>query len=371
MNSAETPKDATKNMLTAWCGSDVGKETFEAALKMPDEEGHPYTMKDIPVKTYERSPQGVQELLCWLDTLLNPYFLEKGIHLQVRVVMESTGKYSTELAIWMIAARPSLSPAIINPERAKAFTKSLGLRNKTDVTDARSLALYGYERHPVAYEPLSKEMAELKSLSRHRQTVIEMRVAEQNRAEEMHDSVLVRPMIQRHVNQLLRNEKQIEAAMCKVLEKIPSVKHDAEMLKGIYGIGFVTAVVVLAELGDLRRFETGRQLSAFAGLSPCRNESGKNIYRKTRVSKKGNSRVRKALFMPAMCVIRGDNDLAYSYHRLVSEGKPKKSALGVVMRKILILMRAIVISGEPYQNHYLIYCGKTVEKKVNKQLIFA
>ena len=370
MTIPETPQNATKNML-AWCGTDVGKETFDAALKMPGEEGHPYTMKDIPVKTFERSPKGVQELLVWLDTLLKPYALETGMHPHVRVVMESTGKYSTELAIWMIVARPSLSPAIINPERAKAFTRSLGLRNKTDPTDARALALYGYERRPVAYEPLSKEMAELRSLSRHRQTVIEMRVAEQNRLDEMHDSALVRHMIQRHVNQMLRDEKRIEDAMRKILEKIPEVKRDAEILESIYGIGFITAVVVLAELGDLRRFETGRQLSAFAGLSPCRNESGKNIYKKTKMSKKGNSRVRKALYMPAMCVIRGDNDLADSYRRLVAEGKSKKAALGVVMRKMLILMRAVLISGEPYQKHYRKSWEKTVEKKLNKQLILA
>ena len=71
MTIPETTLNATKNML-AWCGTDVGKETFDAALKMPGEEGHPCTMKDISVRTFERSPQGVQELLVWLDTLLKP-----------------------------------------------------------------------------------------------------------------------------------------------------------------------------------------------------------------------------------------------------------------------------------------------------------
>ena len=333
---AETPQ--------AWVGCDVAKATFDAALWTRPETGRPRELKELPVRSFERSPAGVRACVEWVAARLG--------HGDFRVVMEATGKYSTELAAWMIALRPALAPAIVNPETARRFAQSLALGNKTDRGDARALARYGAERLPVAFEPPSAERAELRDLTRHRLAVIETRVAEENRAKEPSASPLVRKLLARHVAQLRRDEARLETAMAKCIAANAELDRDARLLTGIHGVGFVTAASVLAELGDLRRFPRARQLVAFAGVNPRHERSGSSVRRPGRLSKRGSSRVRRTLYMAALSVTRGNSELADFYRHLIETGKTKMSALGALMRKLLVVMRAVVISGRPYEKHF-------------------
>jgi transposase len=370
MTTTDAPTGASaKTRETIWCGCDVAKASFDAALWLPDddpERAAARPMKAIPVHTFERSPEGVREWLRWADAQ-RP---ESPEPFAMRVVMEATGKYSLDLAVWMLSERAALAPAIINPETARAFNKSLALRNKTDKTDARALARFGAERRPAPLAPPSPAMAELRALTRHRQSIIEMRVAEENRLGECGDSPTVARMIKSHVVRLRKDEERAEKEIRRHLEALPDALRDAQAIDGIYGVGFVTAATVVAELGDLRRFEAARQLTAFVGLSPRRNDSGPK-QGPSRLCKKGSPRLRKALYMPALTIIGGDNDLADCYRRLVAQGKPKKAALAVVMRKLLVLMRAVLISGEIYEKHHRKTCAKPVEKGEQKTQLSA
>lgn len=357
---------ATANVAprpAAWAGCDVAKATFDAAVGLPAEDGQPPDARNFPVKTFPRAPEGVAAFLAWADGLLAAAGDEPRA---LRVVMEATGSYSAELAVWMADARPALGPAVVNPCTAHAFAASLDPRARTDKTDARALARYGLERRPAAHEPLSPEQAELRSLSRYRLTVIETRVAEEHRAAEPNASPFVVKTLKAHIQKLRRTEAAIEKQMKKVLAKMADLARDGETLQTIHGVGFITAVTVLAELGDLRRFEKARQLTAFSGVTPRIKESGATVAKRPRLCKQGSSWARRALYMAALTVVRGDSDLADAYKRLVARGKPKKAALGVVMRKLLVVMRAIVISGKPYQNHHRPACGKPGAKPGEK-----
>ena len=127
---------------THWVGADVAKSTFDAALVRCDQHYPDTPLRAIPARTFERSSKGVQAFLSWLDA--------QGVDdTNVRVVMEATGNYSTELAVWMLSQRQTLRPAIANPRHTSAFIKSMGLRNKTDRLEARALGFYGVERHPA------------------------------------------------------------------------------------------------------------------------------------------------------------------------------------------------------------------------------
>lgn len=335
-----------------WAGLDVASESFEAALWRPLEPATTRNQRQIPVRGFPRTPEGITQFLAWADALLVEADDPPESTPALRVVMEATGKYSLELAVWLIARRPALAPAIINPETAAHFAKSLSLRNKTDKTDARALARYGAERNPAPYDPPSPAQAELRDLSRYRQRLVEGRDAEKARAREGSASALVRRQQQTRIRRFERDIERIEKQMQKVLEKLPDVKRDAEQLDGIYGVGLIVAATVLAELGDLRRFEQGRTLTAFGGISPRKADSGKSVHKKAHLCKKGSAHVRRVLYLAAMTAIRGDNDLADLYRRLIAKGSKKMSALGAVMRKLLLVMRAVLISGQPYQRHY-------------------
>ena len=117
-----------------------------------------------------------------------------------------------------------------------------------------------------------------------------MRTAEKNRAAQSNASPLLRQLQQKHIAQLDREIERIEARMRRRIRRLPDLHPDAELIDGIYGVGFVTAIAVVAELGDLRRFRRARQISAFVGLCPRTVRSGSSVHPKTR--RLGIARVR-------------------------------------------------------------------------------
>ncbi len=330
------------SMGTHWVGADVAKSTFDAALVRCNQHYPDTPLREIPACTFERSSKGVQAFLSWLDA--------QGLDdTDVRVVMEATGNYSTELAVWMLSQRQTLRPAIANPRHTSAFIKSMGLRNKTDRLEARALGFYGVERRPLAYEAPSPEQAELRALSRYRDSLVRQRTALKNQMKETCGSTFVQKNQAKRLRLLTRDIERVEEQMKALVDQHEDLKRDIELLITIYGVAFINATTVLAELGDLRRFTLARQLSAFAGMSPRHRQSGTSIHGRSRLCKQGNSRVRQCLYLSALAAIRGNNQLRETYQRLLAQGKPRMVALGAIMRKLLTLMRAILISGKRYQ----------------------
>lgn len=335
---------STRNtrMEIHWVGMDVSKDSFDASFVRRDQHFPDTELREIPTRNFKRSPEGVQAFLDWLDTQE-----EQGE--EVRVVMEATGKYSTDLTVWLLLARPALAPAIVNPRHTSAFITSMGVRNKTDALEARALGFYGVERHPIAYERLTPERAELRDLSRYRQSLVQQRTALKNRKGEGSDSAFVEKNQAKRLRLLNKDIERVEAEMADVVEQHEDLKRDVALLSSIYGVAFINATTILAELGELRRFGLARQLTAFAGMSPRHHQSGTSIHRRSRLCKQGNPRIRQCLYLSAMIAIRGDNLFRRTYHRLLEQGKPKMVALAAIMRKLLTVMRAILISGQPYQ----------------------
>jgi len=325
-----------------WVGVDVAKATFDAAVVCSHQHYPDTPLGKIPVHTFERSLQGVARFLAWLDAFEH----EEDA---CRVIMEATGRYSTELAVWMLEQRPSLRPAIVNPYRTAAFIKSMGVRNKTDSLEARALGFYGVERSPMPYEPPSPERRELRELSRWRDYLVCERTRLKNKAKENQDSPYVAKMHHKRLRLLTADIQRVEGEMHDLVAQHPPLAHDIQLITTIYGIAFINAAMILAELGDLRRFTRARQLTAFAGMSPKHHQSGSSIHRRSRLCKQGNPRVRKGLYLSAMVAIRGNNQFRDTYQKLIALGKPKMVALIAVMRKILTVIRIMLIKNQPFK----------------------
>ena len=241
-----------------------------------------------------------------------------------------------------------LAPAIVNPERTAAFVKSMGLRNKTDRLDARALAFYGAERQPVPYEPLTPEHRQLRELSRYRDALVAEKVAEGNREEQQPQAKLIRTLQARREQQRKRDIKKVEAEMTWVIQNTPLLKQDYELLITIPGVAFITAAVILAEMGDLRRFARARQATAFAGVTPRQKTSGTSVNGQPHLCKKGNPRVRQALYLAAMAAVRSKTQLRQTYEGLLQQGKAPMVALGAIMRKLITIMRAMLLSNTKF-----------------------
>jgi transposase len=327
-----------------WVGADVAKETFDAALVRPGQHYPSTPLREVPVATFARSIDGVKEFLSWLADRLR----DVSTPVSVRMVMEATGSYSVELTGWLNEKCPALAPAIANPRQTAAYLNSMQLRNKTDRVEARALAFYGTERRPAPYETLSPERLELRALSRHRDDLVGEKVREQNRGEQPVASKLLTRLHKQRLMQLKRDITKIEARIKEIIEKTPELRRDVKLLRSIPGIALVTSTVVLAELGDLRRFTRARQATAFAGLTPHKMESGTSVNAPAVLCKHGNPRIRQALYMAAMVAIRNRGPLRDFYERLVAKGMNGKAALCAVMRKMTTIMRAILIHETPY-----------------------
>ncbi len=335
--------------LEHWVGLDVGKEMFDAALLRPGVNAHaPGGLSLLPASSFSRTENGTADFIRWLDAQLGAAAEE----CMVRCVMESTGRYSTELAVWLLEQRASLAPAIAPSHITAAFITSLGIRTKNDRFSARGLAVYGMERRPNAYAPASALEEELREVCRYRDLLVRQKTAAVNYSQEKTKSAFVNRNKESYVRQLSAKIKRAEAEMKRLVNSDETLKADIGLLCTIYGVAFLTAVTVRAELGDLRRFDKARQLSAYAGLNPSQCESGTSVHRRTVMSKTGRSRIRHALYMPAMAAIRGDNDFRAMYERLCAKGKSHMSALGAVMRKLLCVMRAVLIHNVPYDPNW-------------------
>jgi len=328
--------------MEVWSGIDVSKKFFDASWVDPNADVQHF--QKIPRAQFKHSPAGVRQYLRWLGKWGAPTA-------SVRVVMEATGRYSLELRAWLVAEQATLAPAIVNPKRSKDFHKSLGLRNKTDQLDCRSLGLMGKDRRPHPYEPPSPEYQELRELMRQRRDLVETRVAERQRFKELPKShSRVRKLVESHLRSLDKLLKRLDHALDQVLKASPQLAQDLALVTTIPGVGRVVALTVLAELGDLRRFNRSRQVSAMAGISPYNHQSGTSTAW-SHLDRNGHAEARSILYMAALTATQksAHNHLARTYQHLINDnGKCKKQALVAVARKILVLMRALLITQQPY-----------------------
>lgn len=324
---------------TAWCGIDISKNTFDAGY-------HPacnYTeFSKIPTKPFPRNRAGIQIFHDWVET-------QRGDNdYQIRVIMEATGRYSLETAKWILADYPDYQPAIVNPRHSAAFHVSLGLRNKTDKIDCRALAKMGKERNPPSYQPLSPIRESFQALTRQRVAFVEERTAAKNRRAETLDSPFIKKLQDQHLDHLDKAINRIENELTRLAKKDDRIQHDMKLLRSIPGVGLITAVTVIAELGDLNAFQCSRQLASMVGVSPRIQTSGKSVQKRPRMSKQGNVHVRAVLYMAARTAAIHNIHMAVVYRRLREKGKSHNCALGAVMRKLLLLMRSLTIGRNYY-----------------------
>ena len=318
--------------LTMFFGIDVSKNTLDAALlsqgKLTRKPRH---------KVFSNSPQGHQQLLAWLTINGAPV---------VHACLEATGTWSDAVALALYEAGHTVS--LVNPALIRAFGQSQLKRTKTDKADAQLIAHFCQMHQPPAWTPPTPEIRELQALVRRLESLDEMRLMEENRLASGGTCTAVSASLEEHIHYL---QEQIEKTRRQINDHIdqnPDLKQKAELLDSIPGIGEATAALLLAEIGDFDNFSSARQVAAFAGLVPRIRESGSSVRSKTRLSKVGSSRLRKALYFPAMTALRFNPLIKAFGLRLSAAGKSKMLILGAAMRKLLHIAYGVLKSRQPF-----------------------
>lgn len=314
-----------------WLGLDISAASFDAALA---EQGALPELRQ-PTRAYPRTREGIAACLARVGEVAG-------------VALESTGRYSQEAAAWLREARPGLRVCVLNPMQVKAYGRSLAIRNKNDQVDARVIACFAAARRPKPSWVPAPELLQLRELVKERSAVKRMLAGDRLRAQPGEGRLLgqVRAGLHTHLQAAV---VQLEAGVRELLQEHPALKADVQRMMTAPGVGLIVATTVLALLGDLRRFERGGQLAAFAGVSPQQQISGTSVRGRTRMCKQGSSRVRQALYLAAMAAVRVDGPLKAAYEAMVGRGKRRKAALGAIMRRLLLILRALLVHGSDYR----------------------
>ncbi|WP_250121582.1 IS110 family transposase [Chroococcidiopsis sp. CCMEE 29] len=319
-------------METAVLGIDVGKSKVHVCLLLPNGKSKP--------KALGNNLEGYQELLNWLS--------RQGIT-KVHACMEATGSYGSALARYFYEQEQTVS--LVNPSRVKGFAISEMTRTKTDKVDAGVIARFCAALHPPSWSPPAAEIEQLQAIMRRLESLNQMLQQEKNRLD-VTDNPDVQASISSHI-QFLENELGKTRQLIHThFKQHTNLRAQRDLLTSIPGVGEQTAASILAEIGSVTTFESARQLAAYSGLTPRERTSGTSVRGKTSLSRIGNSRLRKALFMPALTAAQCNPILHDLWERLLRRGKTKMVAVGAVMRKLLHLAFGVLKSGKPFDPDY-------------------
>lgn len=254
------------------------------------------------------------------------------------IVLEATGGY--EMAIAASLAAAGLPARVVNPTHVRNFARSLGQLAKTDKLDALAIARYAQAVKPDLRPLADPEALELKALVTRRQQLLGIISQERNRLRMASPKVApsVSASIEFHKSQLAELDKDID----RFIRQSPIWAEKDELLQENKGIGRVVSATLLAELPELGRVGR-RQISALVGVAPFNRDSGK--LRGQRCIWGGRAHVRAVLYMAAIVASRRNPVIAAFYQRLLASGKKKKVALVACMRKLLVMLNAIVRDG--------------------------
>ncbi|MFB9995437.1 IS110 family transposase [Deinococcus oregonensis] len=320
-------------------GIDIGKREF--FVHVQDAAGHSLGQRGPVANT----PAGLQQASDWACTWAEPAALH--------VVMEATNVYWERCAHYFQSLGCVVS--VVKPAQIKSFARSVLRRGKTDAMDAELIARYGVVMHPASWTPPSTTLSVLKQLTREREAVLVRRTQEQNHLQALQDaqhaSEIVVKLAQQRLDLVMGQVAELEAAMRALIQTDETLSQQLQLLLSVPGFAFVSAATILAETVGFAQLETGRELSAAAGMAPSPHQSGAKRGRGS-LSKTGNARLRRIASLSALGASKSHSRMrTYSRH-LRDTGKPAKVAFVALGRKLLITGLAVMNSGQPYQDDF-------------------
>jgi len=322
-------------------GVDVSKDKLDCNLSVIDESS---AVKVLAYKCFTNNLDGFVKLQDWLTS-------KKISGLKLTVVMEATGVYYENLAYYLHANSP-YGICVLLPMRAKYYFKSLEIKTKTDKVDAKMLSQLGLERNVPHWEPMSSGMKTIKILSReYRDNKKEINRLKNQLHARKHTYKISPQIIKRLKQKIDLVEEQclaIELELKTMVREDQYLSGKVEKVVSIPGVGFLSAISIIAETNGFILIKNGKQLASYAGLDVVHNNSGiKNG--KPRISKRGNKYIRQAMYMPALSASRHVAQLQQFYKRVNDKNKCKKIGLIGVSRKLLILIYTLWKKDEFYK----------------------
>ncbi len=312
--------------VVTWVGVDVAKASLDAAWISDGRTQH---------ATLANDRAGIASLIGQLPPAS-----------EARLVVEATGGYERALVTALVEA--GYPTAVVNPRQVRDFAKAMGILAKTDRLDAAVLAQFGRQVQPRLLEEDPSRRAELAQLVSRRRQLIDLRTMESNRQEQTTARVAAKSI--QHVLKLLDKEvEQLEAAIARLLESNDDWRDKIEILSTAPGVARVTSATLVAEVPELGRLNR-QAIAALVGVAPFNDDSGR--HRGQRRVSGGRAAVRRVLYMAALSARRWNPAIRGFAERLAAKGKKPKVIITACMRKLLVILNAMLKTKTPWKNFH-------------------
>jgi transposase len=333
-------------MLKYSVGLDVSSKDIHACISAIDAE---QKVKVISSKVINNTPKGFEILITWIEKN------RKQKDLPVVIGMEATGIYHEECAYYLYDKKYSV--CIVLPNYAKKFLQASGLKSKNDKIDAKGLAQMFAERAFALWAPMDKFYYHLRALTRQQESLQEIKTGVVNQHSAAKRSAFINKEVIKQLNETIKFlEKKIAEIEKKIITHLKSNKEIEDQVQNVLtvtGIGIVTLAILLAETNGFLLFKSTRQLVSFSGYDVVENQSGRHRG-KTKISKKGNSHIRRSLFFPAFTAVSHKcKPFLDLYNRTFEKHKIKMKSYVAVQKKLLVIVYTIWKKNVRFTEQYI------------------
>lgn len=322
-------------------GIDMGKDEFYACVSAID---NAQRIKIKATHAFKNDPKGIAEFYRWV------HHHAKDNSLPIHFLMEATGVYYEQLALFLLQKQAYV--CVILPQKAKHYIQALGIKTKTDGVDAQALATMVCQQRLDTWRPISEAMYKLRQLTRQQIDLQQFKTQLGNQLLALEVGMYHSPEVKKQLTKLIDELDKQLAECVKLIEK--AIAENAEWKRKvaqicmIKGVGILTIANLITETNEFALFENQRQLVSYSGYDVVENQSGKRAGR-TRISKRGNSRIRRALHMSALMVVRYDQKpFVGLYERVFERTRIKMKGYVAVQRKLLTIIYALWKKDEKY-----------------------
>lgn len=305
-------------------------------------------MKVRSSKTFSNNKLGYGLLSIWIEN-------KRIRDLPVHITMEATGKYYENVAYYFSKMTDHILHIVL-PNKSRYYAKSLNIKSKNDEIDAVMLGQFGCERSLGVWLPFGKQMKGLKDLTRERNQISHDKTVAKNRLHAIQSGFNPRnntvKRLKSRIAYLDKQIKCIEKELKLIVAKDSKLEERINNVCTIQGVRFITAITVVAELNGFALIKNRKQLVSYCGLDVIENSSGTSVRGKTRISKKGNSFVRAALYMSAISHKQHNKHANALFTRIVNRCGIKLKGVIAVERKLLLLIYTLYKNNAPYDESY-------------------
>jgi transposase len=258
------------------------------------------------------------------------------------IICESTG--GLEHPLFLACGEAELPISVVNPRQVRDFARAMGKFAKTDAIDATMLAEFGSRIRPENSIPASVELRALEAVTNRRAQILEMITMERNRLGSTRDEK-ARASLEAVIAFLESQVGDMDSQMLEIVKSDSELESLNDLLQSVPGVGFVVASTLISSLPELGTVSRG-SISCLVGVAPLNHDSGS--HKGVRYIRAGRGNVRSVLYMGVLSAIRHNPVLRVTFQRLVTAGKAKMVAVVACMRKLIVILNAIVRDRKPW-----------------------